>query len=619
MDSTTSHGNFGRGINRLNPLMSPPEMVFDASKSPTAVNTTPDFDLRYEDYKSIEDYKQKRKAQLDAKGSSGAFSSELHAKFESEYHSHRERIGATRSLWNQYKETTLVSVEGAVLSTNFVTRSENLPKTFTAKNAASFYRFFDLFGTDVATSEIECSTLQFRTMIDKFKFADSYNFKASVQAEYGTFFDAEAKGQQSEESKHFMQNRIASITTEGGDGSRFAGISFDKPGNYYKQAEAWLKSAKENPAKIGGTFQKTFAFIRDAEQRQAAEKAHEYYLKREVEVTSNWQFASLTVGDAAPRAGSAAATPAIKVRLLDRKTSQGADQTFAMPSADPSREQIDAYWQGLHDKLEKDPALPAAIVLLATERWPRDSRFCPPDYIRAFLRSSCGARQITLDRWREDSSKADICPVAGVTYGLIGHGTGRYPDTGSDCDAYAIGFGEPGKSLLPTIRISAYLSSTEDGSSVLNLEDASSSKATLTTITSGHWNSHRIVADKTDEGRVILESTSEPLRSAALWYMHSAPDKYGVRSLAYLFNASSGKCLEWDSGGAAKFAEAVLSRYVPNRDINLWEKSFPRLRNLSYNVNWSLRAYPNMRVAVSPYNGLDTEFDWTPKDIDRVL
>ncbi|NWD06553.1 MAC/perforin domain-containing protein [Pseudomonas gingeri] len=613
------NGDLGYGRNRLSAARAPDERVFDPASGAGIQRHT---DTRREDYssffRSILDYRRDTKIKFNTTASYGEFSAEFHLNFEKKYTSHQDNTAAVRTLRLVFGGAKLDAVSAATLSPKFTTEVARLPTVFSHEEAHKFYRFFDMFGTDVVTSITLGGTLYFQALVKKSKVTELEKIKIELEAEYGIFFTADGSIDDTVERKQYMESRDASVTTEGGDNDIFSDAIFTKPKKYDNKTNQWVASVGKKPVVVGREFKPVHAFIADDKRRIAAQTALDHYMGRYLSVHSTWSYSSLTVGNMKRRelASDAVCSPAIKVRVIDRKTLEGREQHFAAPAIGSAVSDINQFWNAFKSDVES-MGLEHVIVLLATEFWPRESRYCPPDHIIAFLKNKCGGSEATLHRWRDDSLRCVPCPYAGISYGLIGYGNGTSHDKGGD--AYVIGFGDPQRTLRPELEIFADLHTTEDGTAKFACNDIFQGEAiAFLKLRSQHWNTRQIAVDPHVPERVILEDDSAGDASKALWYAQPAGPKHDMHPV-YLINAQTCGVLQWDSGGAALEKEAVLRPFAPNLDINLWDLRYPHILCLSYQPHWDLRAFDDRRVKVASYRSEDTELRWSPSDVSRVL
>lgn len=616
-DYSTLNGDLGYGRNRLSAARAPDERVFNP-----ASGIERHTDTRREDYssffKSILDYRHTTKAEFNSTASYGEFSAEFHLTFEKKYTSHQDNTAAVRTLRLVFGGAKLGAVSAAALTSKFSEESNRLPLAFSHEVAHKFYRFFDMFGTDVVTSITLGGNLYFQALVQKSKVTELEKIKVELEAEYGIFFTADGSIDDTVERKQYMESRDASVLTEGGDNNIFSDVIFTKPKKYDDKTNRWAASVGNKPVVVGREFKPIYAFISDEKRRIAAQTALEHYLGRYLSVHSTWRYSSLTVGSTPPRepVAGAAGRPGIKVRVIDRKTLQGREEHFEAPAIGSAASDIGQFWDTFKSGV-KSMGLANAIVLLATEFWPRESRYCPPDHIITFLTRECGGSTATLHRWRDDSLCCVPCPYAGVSYGLIGYGSGTSHDKGGD--VYVIGFGDPEQTLRPELEIFADLYTTEDGTAKFACNDIFKGEAIpFLKFRSQHWDRWQIAVDPKEPGRVTLEDDSAGDGAKALWYAQPAGRKYGMHPV-YLISAQTCGVLQWDSGGAAQEKEAVLQPFTPNLDINLWDLRYPHIMCLSYHPNWDLRAMGDRRVKVVSYRGQDTELRWSPSNLSRVL
>jgi hypothetical protein len=619
LDYAKLNGDLGNGKNRLSAARAPDERVFDpASGAGIERNTDQTTDDYASFFRSILDYRHTQKAEFNSTASFGEFSGEFHLNFEKKYTSHQDNTAAVRTVKCVFGGAKLDTVSAAALTDKFSEECGRLPEAFSAEEAHKFYRFFDMFGTDVVTSITLGGNLYFQTLVHKSKVTDLEKIKVELEAEYGMFFTADGSIDNTVERKQYMESRSASVTTEGGENNIFSDVLFKKPEKHMEKMTKWINSVKNKPVTVAREFKPIYAFIADSKRHDAVKAALEHYLGRYLRVHSTWRYAGLTIGGvtrAEPAAG-ADTRPGIKVRVLDRKTLQGREDYFAAPAIGGAASEIEQFWNDLQSRVEA-MGLANAIVLLATQFWPRESRYCPPDRIISFLTEKCGGSPTTLKRWRDDSRACVPCPYAGVSYGLIGYGGGTPRDKGGD--AYVIGFGDPEQNLRPELEIFADLHTTDGGAARFTCNDVFEGESiSFLKFRSQHWDRWQIAADATDSKRVILEDDSVGDAAKLLWYALPAGEKYGMHPF-YLINAQTCGVLQWDSGGAAAEREAVLRPFASNLDINLWDLRYPFILCLSYNPGWDLRAFGDRRVRVASYRGQDTEMRWSSSNVNRVI
>jgi len=616
------NGDLGSGRNRLSAARVPTSKVFEPG-SAIARNTENRSHAYDSFFKSITDYRSEQKAKFNATASYGEFSGEFHSSFERNFTSHQERIAALRTFHCEVGKAWLDDASKATLTESFTAGCASLPQAFSPADAYKFYEFFDQFGTDTVISITLGGAFYFQSLVEKSKISELEKIKVSIQAEYGAFFTADGSFSQTTEEKKYRESRIAEVTTEGGAYNKFANINFNTETKYNQKFDDWVNSVKDNPVIVSRALWPIYVFVPDKSRQKAAQDALEKYLDRTLTVSANWQFSSLTTGSTLrPQTlvAQASTNPGIRVKILSRKTLVGEERYFQAPDIGAGQAQIEQYWANFKATLQ-GAGLKDSIVMLATQRWPRESRYCPSEEVFSFLRHECGASEATLRRWREDSSHCLPCPYAGITYGLIGYGGGALPDQGGD--AYAIGFGNPDEStqdlrLGPEVEISADLAGTGHESSRFNCNDIFAELASaLAAVRSDHWNTWLMGVDPQDSTRMMMLDQGSAPSPSSLWYLHPHGAKYGMNPFYYI-NARTCGFMQWNTEGADVQAEAVLRPYRPNLDINLWDKRLPYIMCLSYNPNWDLRAREDRRVTVAEYRK-DTEMKWSQEAVNIVL
>lgn len=254
-DYNTLNGDLGYGRNRLSAARAPDERVFDPTSGAGIKRHT---DTRREDYssffQSILDYRHTTKAEFNSSASYGEFSAEFHLNFEKKYTSHQDNTAAVRTLRLIFGGAKLDAVSDAALSPRFSEEVARLPTAFNPGDAHAFYRFFDLFGTDVVTSITLGGNLYFQALVQKSKVTELEKIKVELEAEYGIFFTADGSIDDTVERKQYMESRDASVTTEGGDNDIFSDVIFTKPKKYDGKTNQWIASVGKKPVVVGREF-----------------------------------------------------------------------------------------------------------------------------------------------------------------------------------------------------------------------------------------------------------------------------------------------------------------------------------------------------------------------------
>jgi hypothetical protein len=199
------------------------------------------------------------------------------------------------------------------------------------------------------------------------------------------------------------------------------------------------------------------------------------------------------------------------------------------------------------------------MLVIATERWPRDRQYFPPANVREALLPH-GAREATLNRWDALTRNTQPCPFAGLSYVLAGD-NGR----NKGFDALATGFGDANSSLRPTARVSVLLPRTNTGLVRVILE--AKEEKSGTELIQFHSHSGGLLSADPDGSTRVLIKNGDTRIPEQLWYLHSGPSRYGMQPYV-VFNYATCGVLQGKRGGG----ESALTRFNSDlQDDVLWD------------------------------------------------
>ncbi|WP_196484952.1 MAC/perforin domain-containing protein [Burkholderia stagnalis] len=405
-------------------------------------------------FESSAEYHHKSSLKANAKGSYGMFSGGFDTTFSRQVSVLNEHYAAVYSQSERLWTLQVKNIESN-LHRDFVSRVEALPKLAEDfGNIDKFVQFFKDFGTDVVTAVTVGGHLTYSILVDKSSVTKKDDLSASVSLGYGAFV-ANASTSISEEAKHQAKSQHAILKTSGGD----VGIRFDytQPSNCHAEFQNWRKNLSKAPRVVDVVLRPINEFVpqRCEEQAKALLRAREWYLENEATILADWEESYISVRNTSTQAAgprlraSQGGTPALHVVIVGKDRKVRVDEKLDAPRRDAGSDAFDAFWQraasllaGVTDRHE--------MVLLATERWPRDSRYYPSSKMHAQLLAH-GASMQTLERWRKLVQDMQPCGIAGMTYVLAGRGL--LPEV---TDFVVAGFGTPHQNnIRPTVRVSA--------------------------------------------------------------------------------------------------------------------------------------------------------------------
>ncbi|MBN3817124.1 hypothetical protein G3N57_11125 [Paraburkholderia sp. Se-20369] len=501
-------------------------------------------------FESSAEYHHKSSLKANAKGSYGMFSGGFDTTFARQVSVLNEHYAAVYSQSERLWTLQVKNVE-TNLHEEFVGRVKSLPKLAQdLGNIDTFVQFFKDFGTDVVTEVTVGGNLTYSILVDKSSVTKKDDLSASVSIGYGAFV-AKADTSISEETKNQAKTQHAVLRTSGGEG----GIGFDRaqPSNCHADFLNWRKSLPKAPRVVDMVLRPINEFVPQqyAEQRKALLQAREWYLENEATILADWQESYIAVRNTStqtdgPRLRAAqGGGPALHVVVVGKDRKVRVDEKLDAPRRDAGTDAFDAFWQratqllaGVTDRHE--------MVLLATERWPRDARYYPSSKMHAQLLAH-GASMQTLERWRKLVQDMQPCGIAGLTYVLAGRGL--LPEV---TDFVVAGFGTPHQSnLRPTVRVSArFIAESAEKTHILITSHREETNTKLHTIANVDGDKLALASGTKDKTRVEMVKPGQKTPDGdtylgQYWYLLRWERPYPeIKHSHILINFETGACLQ---------------------------------------------------------------------------
>jgi hypothetical protein len=470
-----------------------------------------------------EEYQTEVTADIKAEGKYGAFSGRFHATFGSDYDSLSEHAAALKTraitLWT-------LRLDDLTPIGKFKSAAEKLPDKYEG-NEDVFYRFFQTWGAFVVTQVTVGGSMEYALLVDTSRVISRQKLTEQVGAEYGAIFKGSGTAEQRQEIKRSTGYTSRTLTTIGGDTKLFNMVNLLDPQDYSAAFTAWSNSIASAPKVVLLEVKEITAFI----GTRAAEQALAKYLQSNAMIQSNWTESVLSVAGDQTQVNAAASGPTLRIVLMDRTTLRQNEKRFPAPDPGSQQQAFDDFWAGVHAHLApSDPQ--DQMLLVATERWPRDRGYFPSAAVQQDLLKH-GASEARLNRWEALTRYARRCPVAGLSYALAGSENGR--NTG--VDALAAGFGKPEGSLQPTVRVSVLLPHSNNGK-VRTIRDEPQTEVSKNDfIVLQSWTNFPLpvlAAQIEDEGNRLLLVADDPQKLEQYWYMYSAEDRYGYQPKVFI-------------------------------------------------------------------------------------
>jgi hypothetical protein len=253
---------------------------------------------------------------------------------------------------------------------------------------------------------------------------------------------------------------------------------------------------------------------------------------------------------------------------IDTLTNMAADDwRLEAPAIGASREAFDGFWRRVQGKLAEVNEH-THMLLLATERWPRSAEHYPQAVESELIRLGAGAA--TLAQWKGLTQNVLHCPLAGVSYALIGSG-----GLGRGLDAFAAGFGEPGRSLNPTADVVGLLPRDQGDRVYAKVGDApvANGKTQLVAIQSNTDGAPLLMRDPGNSRNLIVakgKPGTPETKPGQFWFFHNPLERYGWRPYVVI-NFENCGCIQ----GSHEGKDAQLSEFPANfnfQDDILWDR-----------------------------------------------
>jgi hypothetical protein len=537
-----------------------------------------------------EDYQKSLKDKFGVEVKYGEFASEFRGTFGSDYTSFAERSAAVLRYDDKLWKLTL---NASTPMPGFVQAVASLPTTFSGQPA--FFKFFKDFGAYVVNEVIVGGALDYAMLIDRTEASSSSTAEVAVRAEYGAFFKGNVDETTTSQVKKLMKKRSINLSVTGGNETQLSGLSFGTLSDQKPAFETWKGTIKASPKVIA--YQVTGIEEFCGPLRDIVFQARLAYVGGSAVVESDWRSAKINLSGAL-RGGAAAAiaAPVIQTVLLDRVTLKADPRAFQAP--DPSgNANVGDFWKSVKAYLE-EAKRNDKLLILATERWPRDQRYFPAEGVEGLL-GDFGATKANIDQWKALSVKAKFCPYAGMSYVLAGAPTGR-PDTGAD--SIAFGFGNPEENTLePAARISVFMSRDASGrASVVSADKPTHSAGAKLTILQNTMGP--VVASNPDEPTKTMLRGLDRTRPEQLWYMQAAPNGGDAKQCAIINYLT---CTLLQAKGL-QGSEASLQPWSSDLKENmLWESRGP-----SDKTNFLLRENAGVNLNLTNYGANVVVHSW---------
>lgn len=516
----------------------------------------PESDELVDMFTSRDEYEKNLEQKLGVEAKYGAFSGSFEHTFGSDYKSLTERT-AVRLSYSSTLWTLLM--EDKTPSEKFLAAVAALPGEFDKRNPDKFYQFFRSYGAFVVTEVTVGGFLDYAMLIDRSQSTSKTTSETKIKADYGVFFKGNASQKEIEEVNRFREHRSSKLSVKGGESSALSALDLESPKDCSSQFKAWIKTIPNAPKVASMRLTRIDAFAGD--KRAAVAAALEQYLGGTALVESTWSESTIVLHGDQANAALGLGAPSLRVIFMDTRTLQMEQRIFPAPDQGSPDERVSEFWGGVQSHLKNhDPK--EKMLLMATERWPRDARFVPPSAVRELMLAR-GARESTLKRWSNATQDIQPNPLAGVSYVLAG-ANGR--NTGQD--ALAVGFGKPGMSLRPTAKVSVLLPRDVEGrvrviADGKPVEDTNTELFVISSITGGE---PLLGADLSESTRMVL-SSEDPNNLGQYWYFYSAGTRYGWQPYV-IINYKTCGVLQGKWGGG----ESMLSRFDYNlQDDVLWD------------------------------------------------
>jgi hypothetical protein len=427
-----------------------------------------------ETFESTAEYAKKSSVQLNAKGKYGAFSAGFESTFNQQMSTLDEHYAGTRHDIQRLWKLEIKNLESN-LHPEFLKAVKVLPDF---KNDLStlddFIDFFKRFGTHVVSEVAVGGSIAYSVMIEKSVSTQKSDLDAAISVGYGAFV-ANASTQISEEQKNLAKKQKVCIKTWGGPSKHAVAFDPNDPKSCHSAVEKWRANLSQAPLVVDMQLAPIDEFVprQYKQQQQAIKQAREWCLSYEAEVNATWQDSIISIqkgpkSEAARQAearqaeerralagSSGGRAPGLHIAIVTKNRTLRGEETLQAPGKNADDGAITAFWQRVAEKLAGVRGGGHEMVLLATERWPRDLRYYPPVGVCELLREH-GASDDTLKRWHKLVRHMQPCDIAGLTYVLGGRAL-----EGGSSDFVVAGFGTNPTTLNPTVKVTSRVITSE--------------------------------------------------------------------------------------------------------------------------------------------------------------
>ncbi|HVW49852.1 MAG TPA: MAC/perforin domain-containing protein [Trinickia sp.] len=535
-----------------------------------------------ETFESVAEYDKKSSVSANAKGKYGAFSGGFDSTFSHQISTLDQHYAGMRHDTQQLWTLGIKNLESN-LHSEFVKAVKALPEfKEDLSTIDDFIDFFNRFGTDVVTEVTAGGSITYSVLIKKSASTKKTDLDVAISVGYGAFV-ANASTQISEEQKKQTQEQKVRITTMGGPANEAVKFDFNNPTNCHAAVENWRANLSQAPLVVDMQLAPIDEFVprEYKKQQEAVRKAREWCLSYQAEIDAGWQDSTISIkrapkSDAAKQSdplraqapASAGGSPALNIAIVGLKRELRGEEKLQAPGKDADAGAFAAFWQRVAEKLAGVSSKGHEMVLLASERWPRDSRYYPPVGVRKLLREH-GASQATLDRWHDLVRHMQPCNIAGLTYVLAGRSLNGRPS-----DFVVAGFGTTADTISPTVNVTLRVIAG----------DASTTGALVTALTEKTNTKLHIIRNLDGEKAALaagtqLKTTIEMVKAddsgtylGQYWYFLRYPRYKETPNSHFIINYETGACLQ--SKVVEKTAcelQAFGDDNPPRQDDILWD------------------------------------------------
>jgi hypothetical protein len=508
-----------------------------------------------ETFESIAEYDKKSSLKVNAKGRYGAFSAGFDSTFGQRITLLEEYYAGVRHDTQQLWTLQIDNIE-AYLNSDFKSAVEKLPEfKEDLSTIGDFIAFFQNFGTDVITEVTVGGSLSYSVMIKKSSSSKKTDVDAAITAGYGTFV-ANASTSISEEEKKQAKTQKVFIRTAGGLPTDAVQFNPDQPANCHAAVQTWRKNLSQGPLVVDVQLRPIDQLFPEKfkTQQEAVNKAREWYLGYEATIEANWRESFISVNRTAANgtvtqavAGesglAASGEPALRIAIIGKDRKMRVDETLQAPRKNADAGAFEAFWQRVKERLSGVGAGGHEMVLLATERWPRDARYYPPADVRTLMRNH-GASGATLGRWYQLVQHMQPCNIAGITYALAGKGMDN-----KQSDFVVAGFGTNRDTICPTVTVTARVIGGSKHTQMLVTDFTEATNTKLHVIRNVDGQKRVLAAGKQLKTTIQMVEPGEKAAEGGTylgqyWYFLRFPRYSETPNSHFIINYETGACLQ---------------------------------------------------------------------------